>query len=143
MQGQLLTAPLRHPYAVYHAAFNHDGSLLATTAIQTAHVWDTATGREVCAPIANGDAVAFSPDGKRLLVAGSHGARLLDTGTWQPAVPALPQTNLIRCVGFSRDGTKMVTAGDDKMARVWDVRTGFAAGEPLRHDYVVFNAHFS
>jgi WD40 repeat protein/predicted Ser/Thr protein kinase len=44
---------------------------------------------------------------------------------------------------FSRDGRYLITASDDQTARVWDVRTGKAAGSPLRHDGAVAWAAFS
>ena len=44
---------------------------------------------------------------------------------------------------FSPDGTRVVTASEDKTARVWDARTGAALGEPLRHEGRVNSAQFS
>ena len=37
----------------------------------------------------------------------------------------------------------MVTASDDKTARVWDAATGKAIGEPMRHEDEVNSAQFS
>ena len=44
---------------------------------------------------------------------------------------------------FSPDGTRIVTAGYDKTARVWDAATGKALGEPLRHKSRVWSAEFN
>lgn len=44
---------------------------------------------------------------------------------------------------FNSDGTRIVTAGADGVARVWDVRTGAAVSPPLRHEGAVRVAHFS
>ena len=35
---------------------------------------------------------------------------------------------------FSPDGQRVVTASDDKTARVWDAATGKALSEPMKHD---------
>ncbi len=37
---------------------------------------------------------------------------------------------------FSQDGTRIVTGSEDKGARVWDVATGQAIGEPMRHEWI-------
>ena len=38
---------------------------------------------------------------------------------------------------FSPDGRRIVTASDDKTARVWDAESGKPVGEPLRHEDAV------
>ena len=44
---------------------------------------------------------------------------------------------------FSPDGRRIVTASDDKTARVWDAESGKPVGEPMRHEDVVYAASFS
>ena len=45
---------------------------------------------------------------------------------------------------FSPDGQRIVTASDDKTARLWDAATGKPIGEPLEgHDDAVMSAAFS
>jgi WD40 repeat protein len=49
----------------------------------------------------------------------------------------------VRVAVFSPDGTRLVTASDDKTARLWDASTGLAMGEPMRHGDKVLAAGFS
>ena len=45
---------------------------------------------------------------------------------------------------FSPDGKRIVTASEDKTARVWDAASGKPIGEPLKgHEAVVCSAAFS
>ncbi|MCX6878946.1 MAG: hypothetical protein NTW21_34820, partial [Verrucomicrobia bacterium] len=44
---------------------------------------------------------------------------------------------------FSPDGTRVVTASDDKTARVWDAASGKTVGEPMRHEDDIHSASFS
>ena len=45
---------------------------------------------------------------------------------------------------FSPDGKRIVTASEDKTARLWDAATGKQIGEPLRgHEGAVMSAAFS
>jgi WD40 repeat protein len=50
----------------------------------------------------------------------------------------------VRSVAFSPDGKHIITASNDKTARVWDAETGKQIGEPLRgHTDWVWSAVFS
>ena len=44
---------------------------------------------------------------------------------------------------FSPDGKRIVTASQDKTARVWDAQSGQPLTEPLKHDNKVNSAQFS
>ena len=44
---------------------------------------------------------------------------------------------------FSPDGQRVVTASDDKTARLWDAASGKPIGEPMKHEDVVNSAQFS
>ena len=49
----------------------------------------------------------------------------------------------LRAASFSPDGRRIVTASDDKTARVWDAESGKPVGEPMRHEDAVRAASFS
>ena len=44
---------------------------------------------------------------------------------------------------FSPDGQRVVTASEDRTARLWDAATGKAIGEPMKHEDAVYSAQFS
>ena len=73
-------------------------------------------------------AVAWSPDGTRLLTGGYGGARVWDAATAEPLHQLTGHTGWVRAVAWSPDGTRLLTGGgDDGTVRVWDAATA----EPL------------
>ncbi len=44
---------------------------------------------------------------------------------------------------FSPDGARVVTASEDRTARLWDAATGAPLGAPMRHEEAVLSAAFS
>jgi predicted Ser/Thr protein kinase len=58
-------------------------------------------------------------------------------------VHALDHQDKVSYAEFSPDGRYLVTAGDDRVARLWDTATGQALGPPLPHTAAVWHATFS
>lgn len=94
--------------------------------------------------------LVYSPDGSRLLAAGTFGgnwepgARLFDASTFEAITALLPHAEGPVLAGaFSPDGRTVVTAGSDQCARLWDALTGQAVGQVLKHSGPVVGAVFS
>lgn len=49
----------------------------------------------------------------------------------------------VQATSFSPDGRRIVTASDDKTARLWETESGKPIGEPMRHEGAVRAAIFS
>jgi WD40 repeat protein/transcriptional regulator with XRE-family HTH domain len=91
-------------------------------------VWSAASGRPVPAPPGLASAIAFSPDGKHLAMAlaapGADKTNIVDTQTWKTVLSLSRHTGLVNSIAYSPDSARIVTAGADGTARVWDAGTG-------------------
>jgi WD40 repeat protein/energy-coupling factor transporter ATP-binding protein EcfA2 len=73
-------------------------------------------------------------------------AELQLDGAWRDLCErlVLGHEDAVNRAAFSPDGRRIVTASDDRTARIWDAATGQSIGEPLRgHGGVVWSAAFS
>jgi WD40 repeat protein len=137
--GDLLTIPQQH--AAYHAAFNHDGSLVACASAAPdgkdgVCLYDSESGKRVrsfsghTGPVG---LVRFSPDGR---LAVSMSRERGEIKVWDPSTAKVRHSLPMREVGdvaFSPDGSLLAAGGDvspqgdgQKRAeiRIWRVDTG-------------------
>jgi WD40 repeat protein len=109
---------------VVDAAFDAHGDRVATAGEDGARVWDARSGERLLA-LATGNTTSaeFSPDGARLLVANVVNVKLwrIDTGAVDLA---LDEPYGAVWAVFSRDGTRVATAGADGRARIWSLAGG-------------------
>ncbi|WP_300456732.1 hypothetical protein [Accumulibacter sp.] len=79
------------------------------------------------------NAVAFSPDGSRIVSGGGDGSvRLWDTNSGQPiGQPFRGHQGRVDSVAFNRAGTRIVSGSQDRTVRLWDAQTGGPLGEPM------------
>jgi WD40 repeat protein len=92
------------------------------------------------------NAVAFSPDGQRIVSGGADNTvRLWDTDTGKPVGgPMLGHTDAVKTAAFSPDGHRIVSGSYDTSLRLWDADTGKPVGGPMfGHQGDVFGVAFS
>ena len=150
--------PLRHGGNVRAAAFRKDGKVVATAGIDNmVRLWSVPEGQSLGEPLRHSNWVSnvgFSPDGKLLASCGSErGARLWDLSGLsaegpsskivEPSFLFLRHAGHVRSIQFDESGTRVLTASDDRTARLWSVTTGTALARPLRHGDSVVWAGFS
>jgi WD40 repeat protein len=141
-QGTSYGSPLQHEGAVTAVATSPVGPVLFTGAGQSAYAWERAPlprgARRILSFEGYSDwvsAVAFSPDGKRLLIGTwDDTARLWDTDSGTQLPPLRGHAGDVRGVAFSPDGHLIATAARDGTARIWDSDGGAELHRLTGHD---------
>jgi RNA polymerase sigma factor (sigma-70 family) len=122
---EIRTIKAAHTEYAVAVAWSPDGTVLASSGGEgLVKLWDVKTGKALAiltGPVTGkGHSLAFSPDGGLLASVGSkeNALRLWEVATGKEVVTLKKHTEQIWSVAFSRDGKKIVTAGDDAV-RVW------------------------
>ncbi|MFH1725596.1 MAG: caspase family protein [Elusimicrobiota bacterium] len=88
-------------------------------------------------------AVAFSPDGARILTASDGTLHLWDAKTGKQLHSWRGHAGMVRSVAFSPDGRKALSGGDDKVVKLWDLGAGGRGVEFRGHLSPVKSVAFS
>jgi len=133
--GQRLTTFTKHQNWVYSTVFSPDGRRVASASYdRSVRVWEAETGLEVLPPLLHGDgvrSVEFNADGTRLVTAGLD----FSVRVWNVVNGKLLQhirhNSKPVHAGFSPSGRHVVVGCYDGTERVWALRSGVPAPEPL------------
>ncbi|MFT5326378.1 MAG: mono/diheme cytochrome c family protein [Planctomycetaceae bacterium] len=129
--GKELRTLLGHNGAVFDLDFSPDGTIVASaSADQTIKLWQVSTGVRLdtlSQPLKDQYVVRFSPDGQHV-IAGGLDNRIR---VWKVVSRTKPQINplvysriaaegSIIQLGFSPDGSRLVSIADDQTMKLWD-----------------------
>jgi WD40 repeat protein len=104
-------------------AFNHDGSILASSGDGRIRLWNIQDHR-CLGEFSDGshvaESIAFSPNG-RWIAAGNWGHRVViwDVLTWN--VTFSPESTIVHAICWSPDSRHLCSAGDSRNLRLWNV----------------------
>ncbi|HEY7120611.1 MAG TPA: protein kinase [Tepidisphaeraceae bacterium] len=132
--------PLRHTGPVLWASFSPDGQRVVTASYDhTARVWDTRTGAALTPQMGHERSEAevrwagFSPDGALVGTATNFFvARIWDAQSGQAVTPWLPHAKVITQMAFGSDSRRVLTIGEDRRLRVWNIAPDPRPVEDLR-----------
>jgi WD40 repeat protein len=129
-----------HDGHVWDVAFSPDGRrALSGGSDKVVRFWDLASGETLLQLKGHTEAVytvAFSPDGQVAYSAGGGNDRsepqdesefavhIWDLNTGKVAGRLEGHKGIVKCIGLSADGRRLLTAGDDKDVMLWDLNTG-------------------
>lgn len=155
--GRLQLAIRGHEKSVNSVAYSPDGErIVSGSADRTIRVWDARTGDKLFSCDA-GNAVgadtgivstAFCPEGKKIASASSGRNRAGNVSIWDAVsgerlLYTQPHKGKVSSVAFSPDGSRLASAGVDRIVKVLDTETGTEMLSLTGHETPVNHVAFS
>jgi WD40 repeat protein len=131
------------PNEICCVAFTEKGPRVMTVFRNSATMWDVTTHKELGTVV--GDTILaradFSSDGQSVIATAEN--HTVSVWTDFQTTPPLRHADPINSAVLSPNNRWVLTASDDKTARLWDAQTGLPIGQPMRHEDSVNDAVFS
>ncbi|KAG2052835.1 WD40 repeat-like protein [Suillus hirtellus] len=125
--------PLAVGSAANSVSYSLDGTKLAAGTDRHIIIWNPASGEELLIIEQRAFKVAFTPDDLRLVSGNMQDVRISDATTGAIIKQFDAHTAAFFSLAIAPNGTKFVTASDDKTTRFFDLITFEPIGEPLQH----------
>ena len=136
-QDRRVLVSVQHTHSVRDAALSPTGRWLAATGTDGyTSAWDVASSERIFNHklVTWGIAVEFSPDGKRMALAGNVPEILIiETDSWS-VTHRLRSLIDVQCIAFHPNGRFVASAHTDLSIRVWNLGTGKLAYTLEGHD---------
>ena len=135
-----------HTGSAGRAVFSPDGRRALTASDDNSvRLWDAEAGRQIATFTRAGSGMAaFSPDGRLVAIPDNNTVVVRDANTGEREDRIFQgHSAAVQSVAFSADGWRIVTASDDRTARVWDLQTGGQIAALTEHTAPVRSAVFS
>jgi WD40 repeat protein len=156
LSGEKMKTIIGHIRGIQNLSFNGDRTLLASTGKDdVVNVWDVTSGKKMAQILGKGlnlYSACFSPKLPNLLLVGTlaggartyriagDGAHVLNFLTF---VNPNGMAHGVMDINWSPDGTKAITAANDNLAILWDMKTFKKIGTLKGHADWVVRAQFS
>ncbi|MEG3919575.1 CHAT domain-containing protein [Microcoleus sp. T3_A4] len=153
LKGNLLAEFKGHEEGVYRARFSPDGSKILTTNGENIRLWDNKGN--LLSVLQGGSHInaEFSPDGSKILPSDcqcypvslwdSQGNLLTELRVPRKVEDIEEWQWIVNSATFSPDSSQILTASEDKIARLWDTKGNLLAEFPLGHEKAVKSIVFS